>query len=197
MIGWGWHWLLSRSRPPGLICEALMRWLPSLRASHPGLWDDTASLPHAETVAALIARRRSSARPKLGQALSILHVESGGGSACLLELEALRAAPGLLARHGLRFVTSPLHADILLITGDGCHNLTSAIHQAWEAMPGPRWAIAVGDGAAGDGLLRGSYASTGNMEEIPFDLVIPGSPPAADTILSGLRALVAANADPL
>ena len=98
-------------------------------------------------------------------------------------------------RFGLRFVTSPRHADVLLVTGPLTRNLVAALEQAWTAMPEPKFVVAVGDCAVDGGVFKGSYAVAGGVgTTLPVDLLISGCPPTPERILAGLRALLEANA---
>ena len=95
----------------------------------------------------------------------------------------------------MRFVSSPRHADVLLVTGPVTRNLVEALEQAHAAMPEPKFVVAVGDCAVDGGVFKGSYAVTGGAgTTLPVDLLISGCPPTPERILAGLRALLEANA---
>ncbi len=149
----------------------------------------------AQTTASLAARLDAAAQTRLGRSLAIRHVNTGSCNGCELELRALNNVFYELQRFGLRFVESPRHADILLVTGPLTRNLRAALEQAWDATPEPKWVIAVGDCAVDGGVFKGSYAvlgGTGNA--VPVDLTIGGCPPPPARILAGLRTLLEANA---
>ncbi len=96
-----------------------------------------------------------------------------------------------LERFGLHFVASPRHADVLTVTGPVTHNMAEALRRTYDAMPAPKWVIAIGDCAKGGGCFAGSYAVAGGVEAVvPVDLHIPGCPPDPTALLSGLLALV-------
>ena len=96
-----------------------------------------------------------------------------------------------LERFGLRFVASPLHADVLLVAGALGRNMGEALERTLACVPEPRWVVAVGDCAADGGPFRGSYAVAGGVAEaVPVDLVIPGCPPTPAQVLEGLLALL-------
>jgi Ni,Fe-hydrogenase III small subunit len=148
-----------------------------------------------ETAASLAGRLEAAAKVRLGRSLAIRHVDAGSCGGCEVELRALRNVVHDLERLGLSFVTSPRHADILLVTGPLTRNLVEALEQAWTAMPDPKFVVAVGDCAVDGGVFKGSYAVTGGVGTIlPVDLLISGCPPAPERILAGLRALLEANA---
>ena len=151
--------------------------------------------PDPDTIASLSARLEAAARIRLGRSLAIRHVNTGSCNGCELELRALSNVFYDLERFGLRFVESPLHADVLLVTGPLTRNLKTALEQAWDATPDPKWVVAVGDCALDGGVFKGSYAVLGGTGlSVPVDLAISGCPPSPSRILSGLRALLEANA---
>jgi Ni,Fe-hydrogenase III small subunit len=95
----------------------------------------------------------------------------------------------------VRFVSTPLHADVLLVSGPVTRNLLEALELAYAAMPEPKFVVALGDCAVDGGVFKGSYAVAGGVGiTLPIDLQIAGCPPAPDRILAGLRALLGANA---
>ncbi len=158
---------------------------------------DPAGPADPETTASLAARLEAAAQARLGRSLAIRHVNTGSCNGCELELRALHNVLYDLERFGLRFVESPRHADVLLVTGPLTRNLRAALEQAWDATPDPKWVIAVGDCALDGGVFKGSYAVLGGTgQSIPVDLTIGGCPPPPTRILAGLRALLEANAKP-
>ena len=95
---------------------------------------------------------------------------------------------------GLRFVASPRHADILLVTGPLTRNMAEALLRARAATPDPMWVVALGDCAVDGGVFKGSYAVLGGVDQaLPVDLMIPGCPPSPTQILKGLVALIEAH----
>ncbi len=151
----------------------------------------------ADMVAQLSARLDAASQARLGRSLAIRHLDTGSCNGCELELRALSNVFYELERHGLRFVEHPGHADILLVTGPLTRNLRIALEQAWDATPDPKWVVAVGDCAVDGGVFKGSYAVLGGTGlSVPVDLAISGCPPTPSRILSGLRALLEANARP-
>jgi Ni,Fe-hydrogenase III small subunit len=133
-----------------------------------------------------------SARQRLGRSLSIRQVDAGSCNGCELEIHALNNAYYDLERFGLRFVASPRHADVLLVTGPVTRNMREALERTWAATPAPKWVVAVGGCAKDGGCFAGSYAVAGGVGDVvPVDLHIPGCPPRPIEILRGLLALVA------
>lgn len=132
------------------------------------------------------------ARNRLGRSLSIREVDAGSCNGCELEIHALNNPVYDVERFGLKFVASPRHADVLMVTGPVTWNMKEALERTYAAMPAPKWVIALGDCAADCGVFKGSYACAGSVSSvIPVDLTIHGCPPAPTSILEGLLALVA------
>jgi Ni,Fe-hydrogenase III small subunit len=150
--------------------------------------------PPAPDDAALVELAQSldrAARRKLGRSLSIREVDAGSCNGCELEIHALNNAFYDLERFGLRFVASPRHADVLMVTGPVTRNMREALARTYNATPDPKWVVAVGDCARDGGLFAGSYAVTGGVSAVvPVDLHIPGCPPRPVQLLQGLLALV-------
>jgi Ni,Fe-hydrogenase III small subunit len=128
---------------------------------------------------------------RLGRSLSIREVDAGSCNGCELEINALSNAFYDLERFGLRFVASPRHADVLLVTGPVTKNMREALERTYRATPDPKWIIAVGDCAVDGGIFSGSYAVSGGVSNVlPVDLHIRGCPPSPTEILKGLIALL-------
>ncbi|RUW83639.1 hydrogenase, partial [Mesorhizobium sp. M8A.F.Ca.ET.023.01.1.1] len=90
-----------------------------------------------------------------------------------------------------RFVASPRHADVLLVTGPVTKNMREALKRTYDATPNPKWVVALGDCAKNGGCFAGGYAvMRGVSEALPVDLHIPGCPPPPIEILKGLLALL-------
>jgi Ni,Fe-hydrogenase III small subunit len=133
------------------------------------------------------------ARARLGRSLSIRQVDAGSCNGCELEIHALNNAFLDLERYGLRFVASPRHADVLLVTGPVTRNMREALERTWRATPDPKWVVAVGDCGADGGVFAGSYAVVGGVSAVvPVDLVIRGCPPNPKQLLAGLLSLLKA-----
>jgi len=131
------------------------------------------------------------ARVKLGRSLSIRQVDAGSCNGCELEIHALNNAFYDLERFGLRFVASPRHADVLMVTGPVTRNMREALERTYSATPDPKWVVAVGSCAANGGIFAESYAVEGGVKDvIPVDLHIAGCPPSPTDLLKGLLALL-------
>ena len=134
---------------------------------------------------------KAAALAKLGRSLSIREVDAGSCNGCELEIHALNNAFYDLERFGLRFVASPRHADVLLVTGPVTKNMREALERTYNAAPDPKWVVAVGDCAVCGGVFKDSYACVGAVADVlPVDLQISGCPPKPIALLSGLLKLI-------
>ncbi len=127
----------------------------------------------------------------LGQALCIRAVDAGSCNGCELEIHALGNPYYNLEGLGIRFVASPRHADMLLVTGPVSRNMEVALARTYAATPEPKLVVAIGDCACDGGIFGTSYASCGGVSQvIPVDWVVPGCPPEPVAILRGILSAV-------
>jgi Ni,Fe-hydrogenase III small subunit len=126
-----------------------------------------------------------------GRSLAIRELDTGSDNATEIELNNLSNPYYDAERFGITFVASPRHADVLVVTGAVTHNMAIAARKTYEAMPFPKFVVAVGDDACTGGIFAGTYAVLGGVEKIlPVDMKIPGNPPTPGEILTGLLALM-------
>jgi Ni,Fe-hydrogenase III small subunit len=153
---------------------------------------EAAPAPDDAAIAELARAVEQAARRRLGRSLAIRQVDAGSCNGCELEIHALGNAYYDLERFGIRFVASPRHADVLLVTGPVTKNMREALERTWAATPAPKWVVAAGGCARDGGCFAGSYAVAGGVSSVlPVDLHIPGCPPRPVEILRGLLALLA------
>jgi Ni,Fe-hydrogenase III small subunit len=127
----------------------------------------------------------------LGRALAIRQVDAGSCNGCELEIHALNNPYYNIEGLGIRFVASPRHADLLLVTGPVSRHMRVALERTYEAVPEPRLVVAVGDCGCTGGVFGESYASYGRVANvIPVDVEIPGCPPTPVDLLKGILAAV-------
>jgi Ni,Fe-hydrogenase III small subunit len=126
-----------------------------------------------------------------GRSLAIRELDTGSDNATEIEINNLSNPYYDVERFGISFVASPRHADVLLVTGAVTHNMTIAARKTYDAMPSPKFVVAVGDDACTGGIFSGTYAVLGGADKLfPVDLKIPGNPPTPVQILTGLLALM-------
>ncbi len=129
----------------------------------------------------------------LGRALCIREVDAGSCNGCELEIQALSNPYYNIEGMGIKFVASPRHADMLLVTGPVTKNMEAALQIAYAAVPDPKLVVAVGECACSGGMFGESYASCGQVSNvIPVDVTVPGCPPPPIDILRGILAAVTA-----
>jgi Ni,Fe-hydrogenase III small subunit len=156
-----------------------------------GSLTEPAPAPDESALAELATKVNRAAQARLGRSLAIREVDAGSCNGCELEIHALSNAFYDIERFGLRFVASPRHADVLLVTGPVTKNMRQALERTYNATPDPKWVVAVGGCAIDGGIFRGSYACVGGVSEIvPVDLHIKGCPPSPTDLLRGLLALL-------
>src|SRR3954464_5335131 len=152
---------------------------------------EAAPAPDEAALVELAERLQQAARARLGRSLSIREIDAGSCNGCELEIHALNNPYYDVERFGLRFVASPRHADVLMVTGPVTRNMREALERTYRATPDPKWVVAVGDCARDGGCFAGSYAVVGGVSEvIPVDLHISGCPPTPTAMLRGLLALL-------
>ncbi|HVC01924.1 MAG TPA: hypothetical protein VND80_06950 [Steroidobacteraceae bacterium] len=125
----------------------------------------------------------------MGRALCVRAVDAGSCNACELELQALGNPIYNIEGLGIRFVASPRHADLLLVTGPVTAHMRDALQQTYEAVPDPKLVVAVGDCGCGGGMFGTGGASLGPVSNvIPVDVAVPGCPPSPTRLLAGILA---------
>ena len=149
----------------------------------------TEAAPAADdaALAELAEKVDQAARLRLGRTLSIREVDAGSCNGCELEIHALTNIVYDLERFGLRFVASPRHADMLLVTGPVTRNMELALRKTYDAMPAPRLVVAVGACGCSGGIFGQNYATCGGVDSVlPVDVYIPGCPPNPHALLHGI-----------
>lgn len=129
----------------------------------------------------------------LGRALAIRHVDAGSCNGCELEIHALNNPYCNLEGQGIKFVASPRHADMLLVTGPVSRNMEEALRRTYDSTPEPKLVVAVGDCGRDGGIFGEGYASCGGVAKvIPVDVTVPGCPPSPVAIMQAILTAVSA-----
>ena len=127
----------------------------------------------------------------LGRALTIREVDAGSCNGCELEIHALNNPIYNIEGRGIKFVASPRHADMLLVTGPVTKNMENAVRIAYDCTPDPKLVVAVGDCGCNGGMFGESYASCGKVSNvIPVDVAVPGCPPSPLDLMRGILAAI-------
>jgi len=128
-----------------------------------------------------------------GRSLAIRHIDAGSCNGCELEIHACNSPYYNLERLGIKFVASPRHADLLLVTGPVSRNMEVAVKRTYDATPEPKLVVAIGDCGCTGGIFGESYASCGRVSNvIPVDVAVPGCPPTPTAIMQGILTAIAA-----
>jgi Ni,Fe-hydrogenase III small subunit len=160
-----------------------------------GMKTETAPAPANANV--VVARLQEEVLRILGRALTIRQVDAGSCNGCELEIHALANPYYNIEGLGIRFVASPRHADMLLVTGPVSKHMAIALKRTYDATPDPKLVVAVGDCGCTGGIFGESYASLGRVSNvIPVDVAIPGCPPTPTALLQGILAAITAHAPP-
>src|SRR6478752_5863698 len=150
-----------------------------------GIRTEAPPAPADETI--VVARLQRKILRTLGRALTIRQVDAGSCNGCELEIHALNNPHYNIEGLGIKFVASPRHADMLLVTGPVSRNMEVALQRTYDATPEPKLVVALGDCGCTGGIFGESYASRGRVSNvIPVDVAVPGCPPTPVRILAGI-----------
>ncbi|HTN94503.1 MAG TPA: NADH-quinone oxidoreductase subunit B family protein [Gallionella sp.] len=128
-----------------------------------------------------------------GSALNIRHVDAGSCNGCELEIHSVNNAYYNLEGLGIKFVASPRHADMLLVTGPVSRHMEVALKRTYDATPEPKLVVAIGECACDGGIFGESYASCGRVSNvIPVDVAVSGCPPTPTAIMQGILTAISA-----
>ena len=160
-----------------------------------GIRTEPAPAPDSDMV--VVARLQQTILKTLGRALTIRQIDAGSCNGCELEIHALSNPYYNIEGLGIRFVASPRHADLLLVTGPVSKHMAIALQRTYDATPDPKLVVAVGDCGCSGGIFGESYASLGRVANVlPVDVEIPGCPPTPTALLQGILAAIGAHAPP-
>jgi Ni,Fe-hydrogenase III small subunit len=153
----------------------------------------TEAFPQADEALRVTAQRlQSKVLERFAGALTIRHVDAGSCNGCELEINALNNPYYNLEGLGIKFVASPRHADMLLVTGPVSRHMVTALKRTYEATPEPKMVVAVGDCGCTGGIFGENYASCGRVSNvIPVDVAAPGCPPTPLAIMQGILTAIA------
>jgi Ni,Fe-hydrogenase III small subunit/Pyruvate/2-oxoacid:ferredoxin oxidoreductase delta subunit len=125
------------------------------------------------------------------RSLKLRQVSAGGCNGCELELNATANVNFDLQRFGIEWVASPRHADALVLSGALTRTMKDAVRLAWDAMPEPRFVVAVGACAISGGLYEGaSGIDRGFIDDVIPALYVPGCPPHPLTFVNAILDLI-------
>jgi len=140
-----------------------------------------------EALRVMANRLRAEVLEYFAGALTIRHVDAGSCNGCELEINSLNNPYYNLEGLGIKFVASPRHADLLLVTGPVSRHMEVALKRTYDATPEPKLVVAIGDCGCTGGIFGENYASRGRVSSvIPVDVAVPGCPPTPLAIMQGI-----------
>ena len=164
-----------------------------LKIARTGILSEPAPAPD-EALRQIAGRLSEAVLKHFGRALAIRHVDAGSCNGCELEIHAAIGPYYNLDGLGIKFVASPRHADLLLVTGPVSRNMEVALKRTYDATPEPKLVVAIGDCGCDGGIFGENYASRGRVANVlPVDVAVPGCPPDPVAIIRGILTAVAAN----
>lgn len=129
--------------------------------------------------------------PGFRRSLHVRHVDAGSCNGCEFELQALNNPFYNLHRLGVFFVASPRFADVLLVTGPVTHAMRGPLQAAYDAIPEPRWVMAIGTCAVAGGTAGGGeFCANGLGGILPVDIYLPGCPPNPAAMIEAFMLLL-------
>lgn len=137
------------------------------------------------------ATEETNAPAKLpGGSVQFRHVDAGSCNGCEVEIGSAFGPVYDAERYGARLVASPRHADALLVTGPVTRNMAEPLRRTYDAVPGPKRVLAVGDCARNCGVFAEAYGVAGPVSAVvPVDAEVPGCPPRPEEVVAALRRL--------
>ncbi len=169
---------------PEPILQATDNWALGVRNRDDLRWQAALQTPEATELGQRIQSR-------FQRSLHIRHIDAGSCGGCESELQALNNPFYNLHRLGIFFTASPRSADLLLVTGSLTRSMLGPLRATWDAMPEPRWVMAVGTCAVSGGIAEGGYTCGHGLDaEMPVDVYLPGCPPNPAAIIHALLLLV-------
>ena len=117
----------------------------------------------------------------------VYRINAGSCNGCEIEITPLFTPRYDAERFGIKWVGSPRHADVVVVTGPVTAVARESVMEVLSQMPKPHVVIAIGSCAVSGGVFRGSYALEGPLDNLyPVDLYVMGCPPKPEAILSAL-----------
>ncbi len=149
-----------------------------------------------EALRATTDRLQAAVLKRFHGALAIRHVDAGSCNGCELEINQLNCPYYNLEGLGIKFVASPRHADMLLVTGPVSRHMEVALRRTYDATPDPKLVVAVGDCGCSGGIFGENYASCGRVSNvIPVDVAVPGCPPTPVALMQGILTAISVGKD--
>jgi len=116
----------------------------------------------------------------------VYRVDCGGCNGCEIEIFAAITPLFDVERFGIKVVSSPRHADVLVYTGSMTRSMRVPALRAYHAAPDPKICVAYGACGCSGGIFHDLYCVWGGADKfIPIDVYIPGCPPTPAATIYG------------
>ena len=116
----------------------------------------------------------------------VYRVDCGGCNGCEIEIFAAITPIFDAERFGIKVVSSPRHADILVYTGAMTRSMRMPALRAYHAAPEPKICVAYGACGCSGGIFHDLYGVWGGADKIlPIDMYSPGCPPTPPATIHG------------
>ena len=115
----------------------------------------------------------------LPKSLWVMTFNSGSCNGCDIEITATLAPRYDIERFGVKLVSTPRHADVLIVTGPVTKYMRHKLLRIYNQMPDPKLVLVVGNcGCSGD------VCPVDNV--IPVDAYVHGCPPHPEAVIEGI-----------
>ena len=115
----------------------------------------------------------------LPKSLWAMTCNSGSCNGCYIEIMATLAPRYDIERFGMKLVSTPRHADVLIVSGPVAKYMRNKLLRIYNQMPDPKLVVVVGDcGCSGD-----VWSEDNTM---PVDVYVHGCPPRPEAVIDGI-----------
>ncbi len=122
----------------------------------------------------------------IARSVYVYRVDCGGCNGCEIEIFASITPLFDVERFGIKVVSSPRHADVLVYTGSMTRSMRVPAMRAYHAAPDPKICVAYGACGCSGGIFHDLYCVWGGADKfIPIDVYIPGCPPTPGATIYG------------
>lgn len=134
-----------------------------------------------------VADLKAKLKNVIKRSVYVYRVDCGGCNGCEIEIFSAITPVYDAERFGIKVVSSPRHADVLLFTGPMTRAMRLPAIRAYQAAPDPKIVVAYGACGCSGGIFHDCYGVWGGAESLfPVDVYIPGCPPTPAATLYGL-----------